>query len=68
MTISFSKFTFAGDINLTNLPCLTSVLPGDTSDSQYSSYNLHMIGHHCAKYEHSQKMKEEFSLQAIDRL
>ena len=26
-----------GDINLTNLPCLTSFLPGDTSDSQNSS-------------------------------
>ena len=31
------KKTSLGDINLTNLPCLTYVLPGDTSNSQYSS-------------------------------
>ena len=29
---------FAGGINLTNLPCLPCVLPGDTSDSQNSSF------------------------------
>ena len=34
----FVKKAFAGDINSTNLPCLTSVLPGDTFDSRNSSY------------------------------
>ena len=33
---------FAGDINLMNLPCLTSVLPGDTSDSNNSSLKHNM--------------------------
>ena len=28
--IRFSKKTYPGDINLTNLPCLISALPGDT--------------------------------------
>ena len=36
--ICSSKITFAGDINPTNLLCLTSVLPGDTSDSR----NFHL--------------------------
>ena len=31
------KYPFALDINSTHLLCLTSVLPGDTSDSQNSS-------------------------------
>ena len=30
-------YAFAGDMNLKNLPCLTSVLPGDTSNSRNSS-------------------------------
>ena len=30
------------DINLTNLPSLTSVLPGNTSDSRNSSLLIHV--------------------------
>ena len=32
------KYPFALDINSTHLPCLTSVLLNDTSDSQNSSH------------------------------
>ena len=32
-----------GDINSTNLPCLTSVLPGDTSDSRNHSLLIQCI-------------------------
>ena len=35
--------TFAGDITLTNLPCLTSVLPGNTSDSRNASLTIYQI-------------------------
>ena len=36
--ISFSRITLHGDINSTNLHCLASVLPGNTSDSRNSSF------------------------------
>ena len=38
--ISFSELTLRPGINLTNLPCLTSVLAGGTSDSRNSSHIL----------------------------
>ena len=34
------KQASSGDINSMNLPCLTSVLPGDTSDSRNSSFHF----------------------------
>ena len=39
--IGFMFCDLAGDINLTSLPCLTSVLPGDTSSSGNSSVLYH---------------------------
>ena len=39
------KQTFAWDINSTNLPCLTSVLPGDTSDSWNFSSQIYNVSY-----------------------
>ena len=35
--LHLSLYPSSGDINLINLPCLTLVLPGNTSDSRNSS-------------------------------
>ena len=40
------KQPFAGDIKLTNMPRLTSVLPGDTSDSRNSSFIIILYDQH----------------------
>ena len=39
----FSEITLHQGIDLTNLPCLTSVLPGDTSDSGNSSSSRYYV-------------------------
>ena len=39
----FSEITLHRGIDLTNLPCLTSVLPGDTSDSGNSSSSRYYV-------------------------
>ena len=37
------KYTFTLDISSTNLPCLTSVLPGNRSDTWNSSFFLYLV-------------------------